>query len=105
MRDLKADLELCEAATKDDWEEIVDIIKTSFEECEYEHCYLKYKPIHGRFVATAREAWPEAIRRAIAAEERVKELEQQIRDLERDVAVVLRRRGYIVEQSRGEAEP
>jgi len=86
MRDLRKDLELCEAATSGPW--VID-----------EYCvsqirqpnYSKRRRIvcppdangfnDARFIAEAREGWPEAIRRALAAEARVKELEAEIERL------------------------
>ena len=36
--------------------------------------------LHARWIAEASEGWPEAIKRALAAEERVRELEEENRD-------------------------
>lgn len=55
-RDLEADLAICEAATSGPWENEANI----------------------RFAAEAREGWPYAIRRALAAEEEIDRLRNEI---------------------------
>lgn len=85
-RDLQRDLEICERATPGPWKffENSSIImnETDVWICEVEWINDK------QFIAEAREGWPHAIRRAIAAEKRVAELEaenerlrEQLRDL------------------------
>lgn len=102
QRDLVADLEICNQATPGPWEwgigdgplcvavggslwgrkqpddgkAMVPIINLSCDECGGRNC----RNVHDRlFIAEAREGWPEAIERAIAAEARVKELEEFMR--------------------------
>lgn len=54
VRDLEADLAICEAAS---------------------HSHVRFT----KFVVEARVGWPHAIRRAIAAEERADKLQEEIR--------------------------
>lgn len=61
MRDLKADLEICEKATPGPWEELNDNPIDTY--------WAEKHPEDFAFIAAAREGWPEAIERAIAAEE------------------------------------
>ena len=68
MRDLKADLEICEKATPGPWE--LTVKGNSVKSYAIDGICHGMK-IHGKdafFVAEAREGWPEAIRRAIKAE-------------------------------------
>lgn len=78
-RDLLHDLAICEAATVGP----VDYFVSIDSEYEYEVCRKDYLDTiiasvitdqDARFIAEAFEGWPEAIRRAMAAEERVSEL-------------------------------
>ena len=86
MRDLKADLKLCEAATEgpwvatltetrgdgwDEWEERWDVLShndTSAAICWDTGTKLGDGECNAVFIAQAREGWPEAIGRAIRAE-------------------------------------
>ncbi|UMR34010.1 hypothetical protein MJ749_15040 [Paenibacillus polymyxa] len=82
MRDLNADLALCEAATSGPW---------GLHDAGLGRGYV-YASIGGvlmmvsesgriadaRLIATAREGWPEAIRRAIASERENAELRDQL---------------------------
>jgi len=107
LRNLQADLAICEAATPGPW---------MF--CEYEHTRHDGTYWHilagrgffddysfqgfelasymsssdARFIAEAREGWPHAIRRALAAEARAAELEAE---LERSEAQIDRLRNEI----------
>ena len=92
MRDLKADLKLCEAvrpgpwATRlteargdgwDEWEERWDVLShadTSIAICWDTGTELGDGKRNATFIAEAREGWPEAIRRAIKAEKECTEL-------------------------------
>lgn len=96
MRDLKKDLEIIQAATPESWEVVkcrchfssgISADGTSYLGCTYDiyvihaqgkeiaRCGWKAQDkVNARFIAEAREGWPEAIRRAMEAEARVKEL-------------------------------
>ena len=74
-RDLQIDLEICEKATPGPWRHIglrvyVDG-KRPYIENEIGIAHIL---ANSRLIASAREGWPEAIRRAIAAEAEVKRL-------------------------------
>jgi len=93
MRDLKADLALCEAATPGPWEWTPDNWNGGFggivgkdnaevlfpdhrNEGDYGDAWFEEYPSEadGKFIVEAREGWPEAIRRAIKAEKECTEL-------------------------------
>lgn len=87
MRDLKADLEICNAATPGPWVEIGDgdfVVQNQWlEDGDFRQgiCKLLHKPqkqCDAQFIAQAREGWPEAIERAIAAEAEVERLKTDI---------------------------
>lgn len=76
-RDLAADLRICEAAPEEIEPYVTDrggvvIINGPFPLEKARACKA--------FIEAAREAWPEAIRRAMEAERRVAELEAAIRE-------------------------
>lgn len=98
LRDLKADLELCNKATHGKWQASYDDdIKDDVRVCQVENgecvCCLAlmgnydydlgewhYGDIaewraNADFIAAAREGWPEAIKRAIKAEQALADLE------------------------------
>jgi len=79
LRNLQADLAICEAATPGQW------IATNNHTIERDFDGLWIcKVIWGndlQFIAEAREGWPYAIRRAMAAEARVAELERELKRL------------------------
>ena len=74
-RDLEADLAICEAATPGPWK-----VDKSLIEIDGYTLFISYcaTPRDLRFAAEAREGWPYAIRRAMAAEARVAELEAEL---------------------------
>lgn len=82
MRDLKKDLETCNSATAGPWKWITKgntvqsrAITTDTGECGVQEkicASISPKTFNAQFVAAAREGWPEAIERAIAAEEEFK---------------------------------
>ena len=82
MRELKADLEICEKATPGEWattygSEFVVQDKYDKDDCRQGICKLLHKPKineDAQFIASAREGWPEAIERAIKAEETLESL-------------------------------
>ena len=91
MRDLKRDKEICDKATKGKWR----VEKTYHEESGYEEFIKKIEIIcrngvitamswsnpaeaDAQFIASAREGWPYAIDRAIAAEAEVERLRGQV---------------------------
>ena len=81
MRDLKADLELCEKATAGPWFAYRTALGQVTVQCPPGWiCVMSDKGnwATAKAIAEAREGWPEAIQRAMAAEERVKELEAAI---------------------------
>ena len=102
-RDLHADLELCNNATPEpwvripyggDWKNSVACLRIAHplddKEC-VDWCYRQsehvvsgwmVKPGNVTFITTSRTGWPIAIRRALAAEECVAELEHRVKDLE-----------------------
>lgn len=95
MRDLKRDLEICNAATPGPWEFDDDgIIFRRNERGSIDILFSRWadgnwnqgKKADWKLAAEARQGWPEAIKRAIAAEARVKELAEALRDvLDNDV--------------------
>jgi len=70
-RDLEADLAICEAATPGPW--TFDRVSVKREEYALLLSYLSTRD-DLRFVAEAREGWPYAIRRALAAEREIDRL-------------------------------
>lgn len=88
MRDLKADLEICEAMSgrrwyvkkrgahpaiyADDGAPVATVSNSA------QSRFPEQRIANAEGIAAAREAWPEAIRRAMVAEERVEELESTI---------------------------
>lgn len=77
-RDLRADLELCEKATPGPW------VFVDSSGAIYRTTTVVEEDIE--FIAEAHEGWPHAIRRAIAAEARVAELEAEVERLRRELA-------------------
>jgi len=79
-RDLEADLAICEAATPGPW-----IIEGSNVICRgYTLMIVAYAGSQNdiSFIAEAREGWPYAIRRAMAAEAEIDRLRDEIRMLQ-----------------------
>ena len=78
MRDLKNDLETCNNATSGPW--TLKIKGNSVQSYAIEGICSGMK-MHGKdavFISTAREGWPEAINRAIAAEAEVRKLKNDM---------------------------
>jgi len=90
VRDLEADLAICEAATPGPWYDITDricsevttnpnggpqhwIFQLWFKDEENMQNYAA----NARFITEAREGWPYAIRRALGAEAEVKRLREE----------------------------
>ncbi len=81
MRDLKADLELCAAAVPGPWFAYRTTSGTVTVQCPPGWvCVMSDKGdmATAKCIAEAREAWPEAIRRAIAAEQGMIELHARL---------------------------
>lgn len=89
-RDLLADLTICEAATPGPWRRVTkyeqaivnadsfsDVVTAQGDDA----CYIDIEPEDERFIIEAREGWPEAIRRAIAAEAENERLYAEIHEL------------------------
>ena len=100
MRDLKADLALCEAATPGPWEWTPDNWNGGFggivgkdnaevlfpdhrNEGDYGDAWFEEYPSEadGKFIAAARTGWPKAIRRAMAAEKELTSCKELIEEL------------------------
>lgn len=83
-RDLEADLAICEAAAPGPWSVVAETICTTKTDGEGWHTAI----IHPRtprpdretmkFVASAREGWPYAIRRAMQAEDEADRLRNEL---------------------------
>lgn len=97
-RDLAADLAICEAATAGPWEVAPDVCGPEgmavYETedygciCEVGDPYARgnNRPAENmRMIAEAREGWPEAIRRAMAAEKAAQEFAEIINDKQAEV--------------------
>lgn len=98
MRDLGADLKLCEAATPGPWEvthrinDMAVLVLASFNGVSFrDDCFLiapqaktlkdlRLAETDTRFCAEARTGWPEAIRRAMVAEALVREVYHWLRE-------------------------
>ncbi|MGG3873114.1 hypothetical protein [Brevibacillus laterosporus] len=88
MRDLNADLEICNAATKGPWswcgDKFGDLVVYSpklrgFHNNGGEIAQLDYgNQEDARFIVEARAGWPHAIERALEAERRVAELKAEL---------------------------
>ena len=79
MRDLRTDMEICNAATPEPWELTV---KGNSVKSYAINGICHGMKIHGKdayFIAEARQGWPEAIRRAMDAEARANALEDALR--------------------------
>lgn len=80
MRNLQADLALCEAAKPENW----TVEESRFcpnKECpHFEKLTIVAWPPNIEFIAAAREGWPAAIRRALADEADMDFLKQEYRD-------------------------
>lgn len=70
MRDLNADLAVCEAATRGNWLVADGVYVLDGESWETGGSFVAEceREVDAEFTAKAREGWPEAIRRAIEAE-------------------------------------
>ncbi|WP_286892509.1 hypothetical protein [Thermobacillus sp.] len=85
-RDLEVDLAICEAATPSPY--TIEPCGCGHSACKYvfirkiTHSDGRLLPEDARFVAEAREGWPYAIRRALAAEAEVDRLRDEIRMLQ-----------------------
>ena len=85
QRDLRADLEICEKATPGPWtptpgNEFVAQDKYDEDDCRQGICRLLHKPKRkedSEFIAAARTGWPEAIERAIKAEDKLEMFENE----------------------------
>ena len=97
MRDLKADLELCNKATPGPWEVVPGTNSVSSP-----YPRGRNKPRENMmFIAQAREGWPHAIERAIKAEAEVEQLKGEIEQLLEiafaHIPDVMRRYGYYID--------
>jgi len=90
VRDLEADLAICEAATPGPWVGCQDAVSNSplnwicqmYEGEGATAIHFDNHEANARFVANAREGWPYAIRRALAAEAEIDRLRDEIRMLQ-----------------------
>jgi len=98
MRDLEKDLELCNQATPGPWK----CESSMHSEYAYEVCQDMFlDPIicsvinenDARFIAAAREGWPEAIQRAHKAEKELKKVYQELDELKNQLLSLLELRG------------
>lgn len=94
MRDLTADLELCAKATPEPWvEDGAGSVYSADDKdggdiCEMCPCRsLDVTNANAVFIAEAREGWPEAIRRAIKAEELLSRVAAQLNSEKYDYSV------------------
>ena len=109
-RDLAADLAICEAATAGPWrrltkyeqavvgEGMMDVITARGDDM----AHVDIEPDDERFIIEAREGWPEAIRRALAAEAEVARLKDENYELTLERAYI--QDGYETEVERLKAE-
>jgi hypothetical protein len=77
MRDLKADLELCNKATQGPWkhdEWNLDCSEVYAPEVDNPIILVGHDPYDADFIVQAREGWPHAIERALEAEALAREL-------------------------------
>ena len=82
MRDLKADLELCDRATQGPWrhdEWNLDCSEVYAPEVDNPIILVGHDPYDADFIVQAREGWPHAIERAIKAEALARELVAALR--------------------------
>ena len=91
MRDLKADLELCEKATWGKWRAVMNVLGL-VSKVEFTHlhkgeklcgsiCFVEGGCNHENdavFIAEAKQGWPHAIERALKAEENNKYLQVEL---------------------------
>ena len=110
-RDLKADLEICNRASKAPWRVATNKHPTTsgnswgwVEGTRENWCWSndnKKSYADARFIAQAREGWPHAIERAIKAEAEVEQLKGEIEQLLEiafaHIPDVMRRHGYYVD--------
>jgi hypothetical protein len=89
-RDLNADLRICEAATAGPWiaekTGAMDVVsevtgRVVLFAVGDDMTYLDMAEEDERFVIEARTGWPHAINRAMAAEERAREFEEEVERL------------------------
>lgn len=93
LRDLKADLELCQKATPGPWtptpgNEFVAQDKYDEDDCRQGICRLLHKPKRkedSEFIAAARTGWPDAIERAIVAESLIEDAGKELKEWMRRV--------------------
>jgi hypothetical protein len=94
MRDLKADLELCNKATPGPWKNFSDTFEPTVYTKELDGCrgsciarmfglYTEHTKANAEFVAQAREGWPHAIERAIKAETLARELARELEEIKK----------------------
>lgn len=89
MRDLEKDLEICQTATPGPWVAWKYVpgnwtVSHTDPPNSVDICLMYHNDNaknNADFIAEAREGWPEAIQRAMAAEARVEELEEEIEAL------------------------
>jgi hypothetical protein len=87
-RDLEADLAICEAATPGPWAVCGRyVVRDKYELGNYRQAVFKAEHIPKieadmRFAVEAREGWPYAIRRALAAEAEIDRLRNEIQILQ-----------------------
>ena len=110
-RDLKADLEICNRASKAPWRVATNKHPTTsgnswgwVEGTRENWCWSndnKKSYADARFIAQAREGWPHAIERAIKAEAEVEQLKGEIEQLLEiafaHIPDVMRRYGYYID--------
>ncbi|MBG9774270.1 hypothetical protein [Brevibacillus laterosporus] len=93
-RNLREDLEICNAATEGPWGASHDEwpVNANLRHWVSTHwdglaCAVSYED--ARFIAEARDGWPHAIRRAVDAERKVAQMERRLRAVESTVERML----------------
>lgn len=103
LRDLEADLAICEAAAPGPWDYFPqEVSRSIFSSKPFSSrrrlsskyiAQISHEPSR-RFVCEAREGWPYAIRQLMAAENRIDRLEHELRMLQDHLNEVSRPYGH-----------
>jgi hypothetical protein len=103
MRDLQADLELCEKATPGPWTAVAGKFPKVNSSAATLFAAIYASDADAQLAAAAREGWPEAIRRALAAEGRAQDLERECDALLRVLEEVWLQWGFELSPGRRDA--